>query len=86
MPVLNCAVGTTAEFVNVVPPAQFLSRYTFFTDPTYPETNLVLIRRPDAKNNYQDVNIEFSNVSYKSRFPFQLTAKTRSDPLHVENP
>ena len=29
------------EFVNVVPPAQFLPRYTFFTDPTYPETNLV---------------------------------------------
>jgi hypothetical protein len=32
------------EFINVVPPAQFLTRYTFFTDPTYPETNLVVIR------------------------------------------
>ncbi|HEY1694097.1 MAG TPA: IgGFc-binding protein [Polyangiaceae bacterium] len=35
------------DFVNVVPPAQFLPRYTFFTDPTYPETNLVLVRMRD---------------------------------------
>ena len=32
------------EFVNVISPAQYLSRYTFFTDPTYPETNLVVTR------------------------------------------
>ena len=38
------------EFVNVVPPAQFLPRYTFFTDPTYPETNLVIVRARDAKS------------------------------------
>jgi hypothetical protein len=36
------------DFVNLVPPAQYLSRYTFFTDPTYPETNLVLVRARDA--------------------------------------
>jgi hypothetical protein len=36
------------EFVNVVPPAQYLPRYTFFTDPTYPETNLVIVRVRDA--------------------------------------
>jgi IgGFc binding protein len=36
-----------AEFVNVVPPAQYLPRYTFFTDPTYPETNLVIVRTRD---------------------------------------
>jgi len=36
------------EFVNVIPPAQFLPRYTFFTDPTYPETNLVVVRARDA--------------------------------------
>jgi hypothetical protein len=35
------------DFVNVVPPAQYLPRYTFFTDPTYPETNLVIIRARD---------------------------------------
>jgi hypothetical protein len=37
-----------AEFVNMIPPEQYLRRYTFFTDPTYPETNLVVIRRRDA--------------------------------------
>jgi hypothetical protein len=30
--------------VNVIPPAQFMSRYVFFTDPTYSETNLVVVR------------------------------------------
>jgi len=33
-----------AEFVNVVPAKQFLRSYVFFTDPTYPETNLVVVR------------------------------------------
>jgi hypothetical protein len=36
------------EFVNVVPAAQYLPHYTFFTDPTYPETNLVVVRTRDA--------------------------------------
>jgi hypothetical protein len=33
-----------AEFVNVIPPDEFLQSYVFFTDPTYPETNLVIVR------------------------------------------
>jgi hypothetical protein len=32
------------EYVNILPPAQFLSKYVFFTDPTYGTTNLVLTR------------------------------------------
>jgi hypothetical protein len=32
------------DVVRVVPPAQYLSHYVFFTDPTYPETNLVVVR------------------------------------------
>jgi len=32
------------EFVNVLPPQQFLTKYVFFTDPTYSTTNLVLTR------------------------------------------
>jgi hypothetical protein len=32
------------EFVNVLPAKQFLSSYVFFADPTYPETNLVIVR------------------------------------------
>jgi hypothetical protein len=38
------------EFVNVVPPAQYLPHYTFFTDPTYPETNLVVVRVRDPQS------------------------------------
>lgn len=33
------------DFVRSVPSAQWLSKYVFFTDPTYPETNLVVTRR-----------------------------------------
>lgn len=45
------------EFVNVIPPEQYLSAYTFFTDPTYPETNLVLVR--ERKNGvFSDVNVD----------------------------
>jgi hypothetical protein len=33
------------EWVNVIPPAQFLSNYILFTDPTYSETNLVVVRK-----------------------------------------
>jgi hypothetical protein len=33
-----------AEFVNVIPPAEYLNNYVFFTDPTYPETDLVFVR------------------------------------------
>jgi hypothetical protein len=36
------------DYVNVVAPQQYLPRYTFFTDPTYPETNLVVVRTRDA--------------------------------------
>jgi hypothetical protein len=36
------------DYVNVVSPTQYLPRYTFFTDPTYPETNLVIVRVIDA--------------------------------------
>jgi len=45
------------EFVNIVPPDQYLAAYTFFTDPTYPETNLVLTR--EKKNGvFSDVTID----------------------------
>jgi hypothetical protein len=47
------------EFVDVVPPAQFLPHYTFFTDPTYPETNLVVVRQNDpARGGYPDVVLD----------------------------
>jgi hypothetical protein len=36
------------DIVRIVPPAQYLDHYVFFTDPTYPETNLVVVRRRGA--------------------------------------
>jgi hypothetical protein len=45
------------EFVNVIPPDQFLKAYTFFTDPTYPETDLVLTRERDG-GQFADVTID----------------------------
>ena len=45
------------EFVNIIPPEQYLAKYTFFTDPTYPETNLVLMR--ERKNGaFADVTVD----------------------------
>jgi IgGFc binding protein len=37
------------DFVNIVPTDQFLDRYVFFADYTYPETRLTLVRRKSAK-------------------------------------
>jgi hypothetical protein len=45
------------EFVNVLPAAEYLASYVFFTDPTYPETNLVVIRKK-GKAGFQDVTLD----------------------------
>jgi hypothetical protein len=45
------------EYVNLLPPAQFLRKYVFFTDPTYPTTNLVVVRVKDTSG-FQDVDID----------------------------
>lgn len=49
------------EFVNMIPSAQFLDSYTFFTDPTYPETNLVVVRRK-TEAGFQDVTLDCAGV------------------------
>jgi len=36
------------DFVNVTPSDQFLDRYVFFTDYTYPDTSLTIVRRKTA--------------------------------------
>lgn len=46
------------EFVILFPPDQFLSRYVFFTDPTYWTTNLALVRVPDASGAFQPVTVD----------------------------
>lgn len=45
------------ETVNVIPPAQFLSSYIFFTDPTYGNTDLALTRVKD-KGVFKDVTLD----------------------------
>jgi hypothetical protein len=47
-----------ADFVRLVPPAQFLSHYVFFTDVTYPFTTLTVVRQPNANGNFDDVNLD----------------------------
>ncbi|MGE5186977.1 MAG: IgGFc-binding protein, partial [Acidobacteriota bacterium] len=46
------------DFVLDVPPQQFLSSYVFFADPTYPETNLVVVRAPDMGGNFHEVVLD----------------------------
>ena len=46
------------ETVNVAPPAQYLSKYIFFTDPTYSDTNLVLVQGKDSTGAYPPVNLD----------------------------
>jgi hypothetical protein len=45
------------EFVNVIPQEQYRNAYVFFTDPTYPETNLVLVRAR-AGMDFKDVMLD----------------------------
>jgi hypothetical protein len=49
------------EFVNVIPAQQYLSSYVFFTDPTYPETNLVLVRNKTSSG-FKDVTLDCAGV------------------------
>jgi hypothetical protein len=46
------------EFVNLVPPQQFLPEYVFFTDVTYPETELVVVRQKNAQGAFDDVELD----------------------------
>jgi len=46
-----------SDFVRIVPGKQFLRRYVFFTDPTYPETNLVVVRR-NEDGAFADVTLD----------------------------
>jgi len=49
------------EHVNVLPPAQFLPKYIFFTDPTYQTTNLV-ITRTKTPSGFKDVKVDCLGV------------------------
>jgi hypothetical protein len=46
------------EYVNIVPPAQYLNSYLFATDPTYRNTALVFARKKDPNGLFQDVTLD----------------------------
>ena len=49
------------EWVNVVPAEQYLDKYVFFTDPTYSETNIVVVRsKKDGA--FADVTLDCAGV------------------------
>jgi hypothetical protein len=45
------------DFVNVIPAGQWVSSYSFYADPTYEETSLVVIRRKQ-RDKFEDVWLE----------------------------
>jgi hypothetical protein len=47
-----------ADFVRLVPPAQYLAHYVFFTDVTYPFTTLTVTRQHNAHGAFDDVNLD----------------------------
>lgn len=47
IPIMNINGCGDEEWVNVLPPRQFLKRYVFFTDPTYSTTALTVTRVKD---------------------------------------
>jgi hypothetical protein len=46
-----------ADTAISVPTAQYMSRYVFFADPTYPETNLVVVRA-QHEGQFRDVELD----------------------------
>ncbi|MDF2692537.1 MAG: hypothetical protein K0S65_920, partial [Labilithrix sp.] len=50
-------VGGDPEFVNVVPAGQYLNAYTFYADPTYEETSLVIVRQK-SRGAFEEVELD----------------------------
>jgi hypothetical protein len=50
------------DFVLSVPPEQYMNDYVMFADPTYPETNLVVVRRRNAMMAFDDVTLDCAGV------------------------
>jgi hypothetical protein len=54
----NPATSGDPEYVNLVPPQQYLSSYLFATDPTYADTSLVFVRKKAADGTFKDVHLD----------------------------
>jgi hypothetical protein len=46
-----------AEFVNVIPSGEYMQSYVLFADPTYPETDLVVVRAK-SPGGFKDVTLD----------------------------
>lgn len=68
------------DWVNVVPPEQYLDNYVLFTDPTYPETNIVVIRRPSkVDGSFADVTLDCAGGPLTGWQPLGQYEYTRVD-------
>jgi hypothetical protein len=63
------------EWVNVIPPAQYLDSYVLFTDPTYSETSLVVVRRPSKDGTFADVTLDCAGslTGWEKIGPYEYT-------------
>lgn len=50
------------EFVNVVATGQYMNSYSFYADPTYAETSLVVVRAKGVRGEAKDVSLECAGV------------------------
>jgi hypothetical protein len=50
--------GGDPEWVNVIPPQQYLANYIFFTDPTMSNTNIVVTRQKAPDGTFKDVQLD----------------------------
>lgn len=68
------------EWVNVIPPGQYLNHYVFFTDPSFPETSLVVTRRRSKiDNRFADVRLECMGTNLTGWQPVGQYEYTRVD-------
>ncbi len=73
------------EFVNVVPAGQYLSSYSFYADPTYAETSLVVVRQKTRKGEFEPVWLEcagdltdFKPIGTRGEYEFTRVDLTRA--------
>ncbi|MBI5533134.1 MAG: IgGFc-binding protein [Deltaproteobacteria bacterium] len=50
------------DMCNIIPPEQYMKKYVFLSDSTYPTTNLVFVRKRLSNNTYADVNLDCVGV------------------------
>ncbi|AKV00192.1 hypothetical protein AKJ09_06855 [Labilithrix luteola] len=72
------------EMVNVIPTGQYLNSYSFFADPTYSETSLVIVRRKNH-DKFEDVWLEcagtltdFKPVGTRGEYEWRRVDLTRN--------